>query len=86
MFHFCFVCRSDFALKDQANPEIIVNKPLDYERQYMYRLRVVAQDHGLPPLSSTAIVDIRIVDENDNRPVFTQALYSASVGSDTPIG
>jgi len=41
-----------------------------------YTLTVVASDNGVPPLSSTAMINIDISDVNDNPPVFSQANYS----------
>lgn len=41
-----------------------------------YTLKVVAEDNGVPPLSSTAIINIDISDVNDNPPLFSQANYS----------
>lgn len=41
-----------------------------------YTLKVVAVDNGVPPLSSSAIINIDISDVNDNPPLFSQANYS----------
>ncbi|XP_021356992.1 cadherin-23-like isoform X1 [Mizuhopecten yessoensis] len=54
---------------------------LDYEVP-AYRTRVVvieAVDFNNNSLSSTAVVNINIIDYNDNAPVFLQTSYSASV-------
>lgn len=37
---------------------------------------MVASDNGVPPLSSTAMINIDISDVNDNPPLFSQANYS----------
>lgn len=37
---------------------------------------VVASDNGVPPLSSSAKINIDISDVNDNPPLFSQANYS----------
>lgn len=37
---------------------------------------VVASDNGVPPLSSSAMINIDISDVNDNPPLFSQANYS----------
>lgn len=36
----------------------------------------MASDNGVPPLSSTAMINIDISDVNDNPPLFSQANYS----------
>lgn len=41
-----------------------------------YTLVVVASDNGVPPLSSSAMINIDISDVNDNPPLFSQANYS----------
>nr|XP_023681982.1 protocadherin Fat 4-like isoform X2 [Paramormyrops kingsleyae] len=41
-------------------------QPMDCELNPKYSLLVVVQDAGDPPLSSTATVQIRVLDENDN--------------------
>lgn len=41
-----------------------------------YTLTVVASDNGVPPLSSSAMINIDISDVNDNPPLFSQANYS----------
>lgn len=41
-----------------------------------YTLTVVASDNGMPPLSSSAMINIDISDVNDNPPLFSQANYS----------
>ena len=36
-------------------------------------------DNGTPPLNTTTVVDITVLDMNDNTPVFNQHQYSGSV-------
>ncbi|XP_078081055.1 protocadherin-23 [Mustelus asterias] len=52
---------------------------LDRESHQVIRLLVVARDLGQPPLSSTATVLLHVEDVNDNKPVFEQQLYRATV-------
>lgn len=47
---------------------------------------MVAQDHGTPPLSSTATVEITVLDVNDNSPKFSSNSYSVDVSEDAAVG
>uniref|UniRef100_UPI00398E666E protocadherin-10-like n=1 Tax=Pristiophorus japonicus TaxID=55135 RepID=UPI00398E666E len=46
----------------------------DYEQVKNFQLKVQVQDAGSPPLSSTAMVRIIILDQNDNAPVIISPL------------
>uniref|UniRef100_A0A673AU48 FAT atypical cadherin 2 n=1 Tax=Sphaeramia orbicularis TaxID=375764 RepID=A0A673AU48_9TELE len=48
---------------------------LDRETLPHYWLSIVVSDNGTPPLRSTATVVIRVLDDNDNRPKFTDKLF-----------
>ena len=65
---------------------VSVNGKLDYERAKDYFLTIQALDGGTPPLSNHATVNISIMDVNDNKPIFTQLSYSASVTENSPVG
>jgi hypothetical protein len=43
---------------------------LDYERRKFYELIILATDHGLQAKNSTTMIHIRVLDVNDNPPVF----------------
>ncbi len=49
-------------------------------------LDVIVVDGGNNRLNDTAQVRIYIEDENDNRPIFTKSLYTASISEGTPVG
>ncbi|XP_023141422.1 protocadherin-12 isoform X1 [Amphiprion ocellaris] len=51
---------------------ISVQEPLDYEESHEFSFIVEAVDHGHPPLTSTATVQINIEDVNDNYPVIKE--------------
>ncbi|KAM4712410.1 cadherin EGF LAG seven-pass G-type receptor 1 isoform 2-T2 [Anableps anableps] len=64
----------------------IIN-PLDYEMIREYNLRIKAQDGGRPPLiNSTGMVVVRVVDINDNAPMFVSTPFQTSVWENVPIG
>ena len=47
-----------------------LNMPLDYESLDYFEFMVIAVDLGAIPRSSSAMVNITVVDSNDNSPVF----------------
>ncbi|CAH1396739.1 unnamed protein product [Nezara viridula] len=61
-------------------------RPLDREAQSSYRLTVTASDGGSPPLSSSCNFSVRVQDENDNPPVFSEPSYRGRVREDAPLG
>ncbi|XP_067023578.1 protocadherin Fat 4-like isoform X2 [Acropora muricata] len=58
---------------------------LDREQGDYYRLILTAKDHGTPSLSSSVIVTVNVLDENDNTPRFSLPLYTASVLENTAV-
>jgi hypothetical protein len=59
--------------------------PYLLQRQ-LYILKVVAQDGGSPPRSSTTTVYMNIVDVNDNQPMFDPASYTHVIDENVPVG
>ncbi|XP_071485882.1 protocadherin Fat 4-like [Diadema antillarum] len=55
---------------------LYVKSALDRELISSYVLTIEAIDGGVPPLSSTIFLEIEILDENDNRPLFESAVYN----------
>ncbi|XP_041050278.1 uncharacterized protein LOC121281399 [Carcharodon carcharias] len=67
---------------NSKNGNIYSLRSFDYEQLKHFQIKVQAQDAGSPPLSSTAIVNVIILDQNDNAPVIVSPLTwnsSASV-------
>uniref|UniRef100_A0A803TGW6 Cadherin domain-containing protein n=1 Tax=Anolis carolinensis TaxID=28377 RepID=A0A803TGW6_ANOCA len=58
---------------------LCVEGPLDREKRPSYELLLSAVDSGLPPLSATLPLPMRVSDLNDEAPAFAQALFRASV-------
>ncbi|XP_053371778.1 protocadherin alpha-2-like [Clarias gariepinus] len=50
--------------------ELYSLKTFDYEETKRFQFKVQASDSGVPPLSSNVTVNMFILDENDNSPVF----------------
>ncbi|XP_035505640.2 protocadherin Fat 2 isoform X2 [Scophthalmus maximus] len=74
---------------DASTGALTLERELDFERRPSYNLTVRAVDHGLPrSLSSSCFVEIQVLDvnENLNRPVFSQFVYEAGVMEDAAAG
>lgn len=53
-------------------PELMVNKPIDRETQASFRLLLIAVDGGQPEKSGSTLMLIKILDVNDNAPIFDE--------------
>lgn len=71
---------------DPSTGVITLTRELDYEKEQMFDLIVTCQDSGTPSLQSSVPVTINVADANDNAPVFSQDMYSATVPEDTSFG
>ncbi|XP_049983942.1 protocadherin gamma-B7 isoform X6 [Alexandromys fortis] len=67
-------------------PELEMQKMLDRETESTHHLVLTAVDGGDPPRSGTAQLRIRVVDANDNPPVFSQDVYKVRLREDVPPG
>uniref|UniRef100_A0A7E4VZ19 Cadherin domain-containing protein n=1 Tax=Panagrellus redivivus TaxID=6233 RepID=A0A7E4VZ19_PANRE len=70
---------------DPISGRLFVLMQLDREENDSYELVVEAKDMGKPQLSSTAVIRIMVLDENDNAPKFSR-LLKAYVSEDSPVG
>ncbi|XP_030594767.1 protocadherin gamma-A5-like isoform X33 [Archocentrus centrarchus] len=82
----------NFVLKLQSNAdgnknvEMVLQKPLDREKQEQISLVLTAVDGGEPQMSGTMQILITVLDINDNAPVFTRQTYKAAVTENSPKG
>ncbi|NWV21595.1 PCDG7 protein, partial [Origma solitaria] len=65
---------------------VVTARELDREQVSEYNLTVRAADGGSPPLQSTAVLVLQVLDVNDNAPVFAQERYSARVAENNAAG
>uniref|UniRef100_A0A1I8JCM9 CA domain-containing protein n=1 Tax=Macrostomum lignano TaxID=282301 RepID=A0A1I8JCM9_9PLAT len=71
---------------DAVHGTLSLKSRLDYERQSLYYLTVTAFDLSASPLVSTAVVTVRVLDENDNSPVFPAEGFNVTVKENTKAG
>lgn len=65
--------------------DLLLLSRLDREGQDFYFLTIEAFDGGVPPRTGTLQLNVQVLDENDNPPVFNQTEYHASVPEDAPL-
>uniref|UniRef100_A0A8C3M909 Uncharacterized protein n=1 Tax=Geospiza parvula TaxID=87175 RepID=A0A8C3M909_GEOPR len=67
-------------------PELVLERALDREKQSSFELVLTAVDGGDPERSGTVQVRINVTDLNDNPPVFSKGVYEARVAENLPAG
>ncbi|XP_078267298.1 protocadherin gamma-B1-like [Rhinoraja longicauda] len=60
---------SSYLSINSINGTIYALRSFDYEKLKSFQIHVQARDAGVPPLSSSATVNVIILDQNDNAPV-----------------
>ncbi|XP_034453253.1 protocadherin gamma-A12-like isoform X44 [Hippoglossus hippoglossus] len=76
----------NFILAASGNTlELVLDKELDREKQGDMNLLLTALDGGSPQRSGTVVIHVTVLDANDNAPVFSQALYKASLPENSPL-
>ena len=59
--------------------KVITATTLDRELKASYEITITCQDLGSPPKTTTKIIPITILDENDHSPIFAKQLYTLSL-------
>ncbi|XP_075298040.1 protocadherin gamma-B5-like isoform X5 [Opisthocomus hoazin] len=67
-------------------PELVLERALDREKQSSFQLVLTAMDGGEPVRSGTVQVRVNVTDANDNAPVFSKSVYEARVRENLPAG
>ncbi|XP_054143742.1 protocadherin gamma-A10-like [Melozone crissalis] len=65
---------------------VVTARELDREQVSEYNVTVRAADGGSPSLQSSAVVALRVLDVNDNAPVFAEERYSARLAENNAAG
>ncbi|XP_053541468.1 protocadherin alpha-8-like [Ictalurus punctatus] len=71
---------------DEKVPFMVLQKALDRERKAEHELTLTAVDGGNPAKAGTLNVTVTVLDINDNRPVFTQEVYTVHLLENSPVG
>ncbi|XP_069388061.1 protocadherin gamma-A12-like [Paralichthys olivaceus] len=69
---------------DNNKVELVLENKLDREKQKEINLLLTALDGGSPQRSGTVVIHVTVLDANDNAPVFSQAVYKASLPENSP--
>ncbi|XP_029816072.1 protocadherin gamma-A5-like [Manacus vitellinus] len=65
---------------------VVTARELDREQESEYNVTVRAADGGRPSLQSSRVLCVRVLDVNDNAPVFLQERYSARLSENNVAG
>ncbi|XP_077941387.1 protocadherin-17 isoform X2 [Gasterosteus aculeatus] len=67
-------------------PELVIQRPLDREVRNHHTLILSATDGGEYPRSGTMQINVKVIDSNDNSPVFDQPSYVVEIPENSPPG
>ncbi|XP_057205137.1 protocadherin alpha-C2-like isoform X3 [Triplophysa rosa] len=71
---------------DGKHVELVLKKPFDRELLQSHQFLITATDGGSPPRSGTARINVRVLDTNDNVPVFDSSVYKVKLKENSPVG
>ncbi|MEQ2213942.1 hypothetical protein XENOCAPTIV_024156, partial [Xenoophorus captivus] len=83
---------NNFALKleneadGSKKVEMVLQKPLDREKEREISLLLTAVDGGQPRMTGTMQITVHVLDINDNAPVFTKSVYKTTLMENSPRG
>ncbi|XP_076020958.1 protocadherin alpha-8-like [Genypterus blacodes] len=69
-----------------VSAELVLQKPIDREKQPVITLILTAVDGGKSARSGTLQLTVNVLDVNDNTPTFSQSLYKVSVKENASPG
>ncbi|XP_041356869.1 protocadherin-9-like [Gigantopelta aegis] len=79
--HFKLVKFSDFNYY-----KILIQKELDYERLHIHNITIMCKDSGEKPLYNSSHFLVRVLDINDNAPMFVSDVLTGHVMENNKIG
>ncbi|EEZ99177.2 cadherin 23 [Tribolium castaneum] len=63
-----------------------IRKQIDYEKTPQLNFTILAFDSGIPQLNTSASVFVKVINLNDNDPIFSEKNYKASIYENSPNG
>ncbi|XP_061313181.1 protocadherin gamma-B5-like [Pezoporus flaviventris] len=72
--------------RGKKQPELVLERALDREKQSSFQLVLTAVDGGDPVRSGMVHVCVNVTDANDNPPVFNKSVYEARMRENLPAG
>ncbi|XP_070544624.1 protocadherin Fat 4-like isoform X2 [Ptychodera flava] len=74
----------DVSVNEDGIVKLTVSGDIDRESLDMYDLMIIAEDQGIPQMSSNASVTITVLDLNDEPPMFNETSYNGTVAETQP--
>ncbi|XP_046907526.1 protocadherin gamma-A2-like isoform X18 [Hypomesus transpacificus] len=81
-----FVLKFENQVDGSRKVEMVLQKPLDREKQENISLLLTAFDGGEPQMFGTMQIYVTVLDANDNAPIFTKPIYKATVTENSQTG
>lgn len=81
--------KQDFGLQEMFAGQYIleIRQPLSLDRHAQYKIKIVAEDHGLPlSQKNSYVLVVKLADSNRHAPTFAQKVYSVDVSDDVTPG
>ncbi|XP_066572837.1 protocadherin gamma-C5-like [Amia ocellicauda] len=70
----------------ESHFSLVTDKRLDREAADEYNIEIVASDSGSPSLQTKTFVNVKVLDVDDNHPLFSQPSYNVYVRENNPPG
>ncbi|XP_036431580.1 protocadherin gamma-A11-like isoform X5 [Colossoma macropomum] len=80
-----FILNVNSISDEGENINLVLDRELDREQEQEITLMLTAVDGGTPPKSGTVAIHVTVLDANDNAPVFSQSVYTASLPENSPL-
>ncbi|KAG9263147.1 protocadherin alpha-C2 [Astyanax mexicanus] len=79
-----FALDSNKPAPNSKHVELVLKKPLDREQAPQHQLVLTATDGGSPALTGSTTISVRVLDSNDNNPVFDSSVYKVKLLENSP--